>query len=102
MGETLPYMIERIQAVTGRWGKKRTLEDVWNSNLWITTSGMFSLNSMRCLIGACAKDRVLFSVDYPFSTNETGQGLSWTRSQQAACYRRRNSRWWHTGTQKSS
>lgn len=31
---------------------------------------MFSLNSMRCLLGVTGSDRVMCSVDYPFSGNE--------------------------------
>lgn len=72
MGEMLPYLFERIEAVTGRWGKERSLGEVWRENIWVTTSGVFSLNTIRCLLGVTAVDHVLCSVDYPFSEN--GQG----------------------------
>lgn len=70
MGEGMPFLMERMEVVTGRWGKKRSLTEVWKSNVWVTTSGMFSLNSMRCLLGVTEADRVMCSVDYPFSANE--------------------------------
>jgi len=38
----------------------------------VTTSGMFSLPPLACLLQTTRKERVLYSVDYPFSTTETG------------------------------
>jgi len=73
MGELLPFQIERIIAQAGRWGNhKRGLREVWTNNIWITTSGMFALAPLACLLQTTSIDHVLYSVDYPFSTNETG------------------------------
>lgn len=75
MGEMMPFQLDRCVAVSERWGgatKQRGLRDVWRENIWITTSGMFSLTPLRCLLDTTTIEHVLFSVDYPFSTNETG------------------------------
>ncbi|KAF7596846.1 hypothetical protein BBP40_012446 [Aspergillus hancockii] len=73
MGEMLPFQIERIFPISERWGhRERDLRTVWRENIWITTSGMFSLAPLACLLQTTTVDRVLYSVDYPFSTNEKG------------------------------
>lgn len=72
-GELLPYMFARIDKATGRWGLKRSFAQVMHENIWMTTSGMFDTNSLKCLLGVMPADRVMFSVDYPFSMNELGK-----------------------------
>ncbi|KAJ5874642.1 uncharacterized protein N7529_003072 [Penicillium soppii] len=72
MGEMLPFQLERVIRVAGRWGLRRGFEEVWNENFWITTSGMFSLGPLACLLRTTRIERVLYSVDYPFSDNQTG------------------------------
>ena len=73
MGEMLPYMLDRIEVYLAQHiSRERGLRQVWDSNLWITTSGMFSLPPFACLLQAVKHDRILYSVDYPFATNEEG------------------------------
>lgn len=77
MGELLPFQLERIEKFSKgpRWGReqdKRSLREVWDENLWITTSGMFSLNPLACMLRNTKVERILYSVDWPFSANETG------------------------------
>lgn len=73
MGEMLPFMLDRIYPMSKMWAdNKRDLETVWKENFWITTSGMFTLAPLGCLLKTCRIDRILYSVDYPFSDNETG------------------------------
>lgn len=74
MGEMLPFQLDRIIPASSSWGvnNKRGLEQVWRENFWITTSGMFTLAPFSCLLKMCAKDRILYSVDYPFSGNNKG------------------------------
>ncbi|KAG5800960.1 hypothetical protein H9Q69_000087 [Fusarium xylarioides] len=39
-GEMLPFMMERIEKLSVRWGKRqRPWRQVWDENIWITTSG---------------------------------------------------------------
>ncbi|KAI9646288.1 hypothetical protein NHQ30_005729 [Ciborinia camelliae] len=73
MGELLPFNLERIFKVAKRWGRQRGLEIVWEENLWITTSGMFSLAPLACLVQTKGREKILYSVDYPFSGNELGR-----------------------------
>jgi len=72
-GELLPYMFDRINKATRLFGVERGFAEVMHSNIWITTSGMFDVHSLRCLLGNMPLERVLFSVDYPFSDNSLGK-----------------------------
>jgi predicted TIM-barrel fold metal-dependent hydrolase len=72
MGEMLPFQLERVITISERWSKKRGLREVWNKNVWITTSGMFALSPLVCLLETTSIDHVLYSVDYPFSSSEKG------------------------------
>jgi predicted TIM-barrel fold metal-dependent hydrolase len=73
MGECLPFMHERIAVLSKRWGeRKRDWKEVYDGNLWITTSGVWSVNPMACLLRNTKLERILYSVDYPFAKNEAG------------------------------
>ncbi|RDL35850.1 Uncharacterized protein BP5553_06462 [Venustampulla echinocandica] len=73
MGELLPFQLERIIVGSQRWAKRqRCLREVWRNNIWVTTSGMFTLPPLACLLQTTSIDHVLYSVDYPFSTTKTG------------------------------
>lgn len=75
-GEMLPFMLERVSNLSVRWGdQKRKLKQVYDENIWITTSGVWSLNPLRCILGNTKIDHILYSVDYPFERNENG--LKW-------------------------
>ena len=75
MGEMLPFMKERIEArLTENWGShQRGWLQVWEENLWFTTSGMFYLGPMACLLRAASIDRIMYSVDYPLESNLDGK-----------------------------
>ncbi|MCJ1403080.1 hypothetical protein MMC11_006303 [Xylographa trunciseda] len=74
MGEMLPFQLDRILGGEKRLfeAMKRGLRQVWDENLWITTSGMVGLGPFACLLQTTKIDRILYSVDYPFSSNEQG------------------------------
>ena len=75
MGELLPFQLERIAKFAGRGAfgeSKRGLMDMWDSNIWVTTAGMFSLNSLAYLLRNTKAERILNRVDYPLSSNEEG------------------------------
>ena len=73
MGEMLPYMLDRTIHSTRHWGEfQRDLRTVWNENIWVTTSGLFTLPPFECLLKTSPMDKIMYSVDYPFSTTETG------------------------------
>ncbi len=76
-GEMLPFMLARIDEmlppkVTGLPHPPSTYV---HRNVWVTTSGMFSLPPVLCSIAVMGVDRVLFSVDYPFAANMAGRHL---------------------------
>ncbi|EKG19353.1 Amidohydrolase 2 [Macrophomina phaseolina MS6] len=79
MGEMLPFQLDRIIDIseglqTPEWtGRQRGLREVWESNIWITTSGMFSLAPLACLLKVTSPEKIMLSVDYPFSANEKGK-----------------------------
>ncbi|MCJ1421780.1 hypothetical protein MMC32_008147 [Xylographa parallela] len=74
MGEMLPFQLDRILGAEKHMfpAMKRGLREVWDQNLWITTSGMVGLGPFSCLLRTTKIDRILYSVDYPFSSNEQG------------------------------
>jgi predicted TIM-barrel fold metal-dependent hydrolase len=78
-GEMIPFMLGRIEVLSLRWGKrKRSFREVWDNNIWITTSGVWSLDPMATILRNTKIERILFSVDYPFASNEAG--LEWVRA----------------------
>ncbi|KAL9087073.1 MAG: hypothetical protein Q9159_003837 [Coniocarpon cinnabarinum] len=76
MGEMMPYQLARIQRISRSWGERqRSFEQVWNENVWITTSGNWSLDPLACLLRNTRVDRIMWSVDYPFA--EFGPARDW-------------------------
>jgi predicted TIM-barrel fold metal-dependent hydrolase len=78
MGEMLPFQLDRVVRISStQWPKlgvkpERQLRQVWDENIWVTTSGMFALAPMACLVRQCKPDRILYSVDYPFANIKWG------------------------------
>ena len=73
MGEMIPFMLHRIIELSVRWGKmERSFKEVYDSNIWITTSGVWSIDPMATILRNTQIDKILFSVDYPFAKNEDG------------------------------
>lgn len=75
-GEMIPFMLARMDNVlrpelTGR----KPPSEYFLRHVWVTTSGMFALPPLRCTIDVFGIDRVLFSVDYPYSENASGRAL---------------------------
>ncbi|KAL4803793.1 hypothetical protein BDV18DRAFT_39509 [Aspergillus unguis] len=75
MGEMMPYMLQRLERVSSRWGKTRSFREVWDSNIWLTTSGIWALDPLACILRNTKHDRILYSVDYPFV--KSPEGLKW-------------------------
>ncbi|EFQ29588.1 amidohydrolase [Colletotrichum graminicola M1.001] len=77
-GEMLPFMMERVEKLSPRWGARgRGWRRVWEENIWVTTSGVWGLAPLACVLRNTPVDHVLYSVDYPFEKNENG--LAWVR-----------------------
>jgi predicted TIM-barrel fold metal-dependent hydrolase len=75
MGENLPFSIVRAEMVMGRIASdlKRPIGEYFRENFYLTTSGYFSAPPFLCMKQVVGIDHILFSVDYPFSTNEVGR-----------------------------
>ena len=75
MGEGLPAMFARCDQVFADEASDRlarTVTQTITDQVWVTTSGFFSLPPLAALLMTFGADRVLFSVDYPFSANRKG------------------------------
>jgi predicted TIM-barrel fold metal-dependent hydrolase len=76
MGEMLPMMLVRSDRALspGNGGaNQRTLAETFRQQLFITTSGFFTRPPLEIAVATMGVDNILFSVDYPFSTNEMGR-----------------------------
>ncbi len=76
MGEMLPMMMARCDNMfkPGETGaNQRTISQTLKAQVYITTSGIFTPPPLMAAIATFGIDRILFSVDYPFSANETGK-----------------------------
>lgn len=75
-GEGLPFMFARISqrlgAAVQSEGRERDFETIMHQNVHITTAGFFSIPVMRLLLDVMPINRVMFSIDYPFSKNTDG------------------------------
>ena len=75
MGEMLPMMMARSERAfkPGNGGaNQRTLTETFHQQVHITTSGFFTQPPLKIALDTFGIDNILFSVDYPFSTNEMG------------------------------
>jgi predicted TIM-barrel fold metal-dependent hydrolase len=75
MGEDLPFSIARADAVLARGANhlQRRVSDYFCENFYLTTSGYFTVPPLLCALQVVGADRILFSVDYPFSPNAEGR-----------------------------
>jgi uncharacterized protein len=72
MGEALPFMLDRIDETTAAEARSRLHRSVRQTILdqvWITTSGFFTMVPFMAALMSFGADRILFSVDYPFASN---------------------------------
>jgi len=76
MGEMLPMMMVRCdnQFRPEKTGiNQRSVIDTLHEQVFITTSGIFTDPPLMTAIDTFGIDNIMFSVDYPFSTNEEGR-----------------------------
>ncbi len=72
MGEALPFMLDRIDETTTAGAKlhlKRSVRQTILDQVWITTSGFFTMVPFMAALMTFGVDRIMFSVDYPFASN---------------------------------
>ena len=74
MGEMMPMMLARFDHTFGpecRHLRRRPSETILDQ-VHITTSGFFSIAPFMAALLSFGADRIMFSVDYPFSANQDG------------------------------
>ena len=72
MGEALPFMLDRIDETTALQAKtllRRSVRQTLVDQVWITTSGFFTMVPFMAALMTFGVDRIMFSVDYPFASN---------------------------------
>jgi uncharacterized protein len=75
MGEMLPMMMARCDGkfkVEQAGVNQRLISQTLREQVYIITSGIFTLPPLMITLDTFGLDNILFSVDYPFSTNEEG------------------------------
>jgi predicted TIM-barrel fold metal-dependent hydrolase len=77
MGEGVPYALARSSGVLSHAAPhlRQPVADYFQSNIHCTTSGYFTLPPLRCAMDVVGIDRLLFSVDYPYSPNTRGRAF---------------------------
>lgn len=91
LGETIPFMLHRFDEGADKTGAldKGIITEMpsfyLKRNVYVTTSGEYSPEALRCSIDAMGIDHVLFACDYPFSGIDTGvacvENVALTRSE---------------------
>jgi 2,3-dihydroxybenzoate decarboxylase len=73
MGETLPFLLGRINEALSRPGNKSmSFRDIFCEHFYITTSGNFSTPALICTMMEVGVDRIIFAIDWPFVPNPPG------------------------------
>ena len=77
MGENIPFSLaraeERLSPVTSHL--QRRVSDYFHTNFHLTTSGYFTLQPLLCALTVFGADRIIFAVDYPYSSNTAGRNF---------------------------
>jgi predicted TIM-barrel fold metal-dependent hydrolase len=78
MGDHLPFNIARADRVFSEMSGpnapfKRRLLDYFRDHFYLTTSGYFDIQPFICARDVIGLDRILFSIDYPYSSNADGR-----------------------------
>jgi predicted TIM-barrel fold metal-dependent hydrolase len=76
MGEMLPFMLGRADAILlGPGGHTRPISETIVERVYITTSGMFTIPPFLNALTTFGADRIMYSVDYPYSGHAPGKAL---------------------------
>jgi predicted TIM-barrel fold metal-dependent hydrolase len=77
MGEGLPMMLARCENTFGSdlSHLQRPLAQTIIDHVYITTAGFFTLPPFTAAVTTFGIDRIMFSVDYPYASNEEGRSL---------------------------
>jgi predicted TIM-barrel fold metal-dependent hydrolase len=77
MGEMLPMMLDRIDYTFAHdvGHLKRPISRTILDQVWITTSGVFNEPPFLAALLTWGIDRIMFSVDYPYSADARGRAF---------------------------
>jgi predicted TIM-barrel fold metal-dependent hydrolase len=77
MGEMIPFFLARIDQVITPFtkGLRKSMAEYFHGNVHITTSGLFTAPPLYLALEVVGADRIIFSVDYPYSSNEQGRAF---------------------------
>lgn len=80
MGELLPFGLWRADSrLTPKYTQlKKSVHEYFLNNFSLTTSGVFSTPELLCTAQVVGFDNLLFSVDYPFESNQ--EAVRWFES----------------------
>ena len=75
MGEDLPYSLARATNVLTPVAKhlQRSIPEYFRDNIHVTTSGYFTNPPFECALQVIGIERLLYSIDYPFSPTKMGK-----------------------------
>jgi predicted TIM-barrel fold metal-dependent hydrolase len=75
MGEGLPAMLARCDQAFGPQVSylQRSISRTITDQVYVTTSGFFTLPPFQVALATFGIDRLMFSIDYPFSSNQQGR-----------------------------
>jgi 2,3-dihydroxybenzoate decarboxylase len=69
LGETIPFALWRLDWAIRHFTGKSNFADIFRERFYVTTSGNFSQPALTCSLMELGVDRILFSVDWPYSSN---------------------------------
>lgn len=72
-GEMILFYLERLAALQRAAKLDRPIAEYARTNLYVTGSGMFSMEYLRRCIEIVGADRILFSTDYPYQYRPGGE-----------------------------
>src|SRR6516162_5394914 len=78
LGEAIPFMLDRLDETTTVEAKRllrRSVRQTILDQVWITTSGFFTLAPFMAALMTFGADRIMFSVDYPFASNSRARAF---------------------------
>jgi predicted TIM-barrel fold metal-dependent hydrolase len=76
MGEMIPFALARIDTVlTPVTSLRQPVAEYFQTNVFITTSGYTTFPPLQCALSVIGIDRLIFSVDYPYTDNRAARAL---------------------------
>jgi hypothetical protein len=77
MGENVPFSLARANSTLAPVTTylERSVTEYFTENFYVTTSAYFTYPPLLCALLVMGADRIIFSVDYPFSQNVPGRAF---------------------------